>query len=118
MILPVHASVRARLQDGLTRAFGLAPADQPPIVIETPPKRALGDLAVPVAFELARKLRQPPRAIAQALAGAVGAIDGVSRVAAAPNGYLNFYLDRAALLRDRLARDDRPATPRAEKVIV
>ena len=53
--------------------FGLAPADQPAIVIETPPRRALGDLAVPVAFELARRLRKAPRAIAQELAGAIGA---------------------------------------------
>jgi arginyl-tRNA synthetase len=34
-----------------------------------PPRRALGDLAVPLAFELARRLRKAPRAIAQEIAG-------------------------------------------------
>ena len=66
MILPVHAAVRTALADTLTTRFSIAPDDQPAIVIDVPPSRALGDLAVPVAFELARRLRQAPRAIAQA----------------------------------------------------
>jgi arginyl-tRNA synthetase len=102
MILPVHALVRSTLRQVLAGAFGLAEADQPPIVIETPPRRALGDLAVPVAFELARRLRKAPRAIAQELAAAIGPMEGVARVEAAPNGYLNLYLDRAAFVRTRL----------------
>jgi arginyl-tRNA synthetase len=79
------------------RLYGLAP-DDPAIAemaLETPPRRALGDIAVPVAFTLARRLRKAPRAIAQELAGALGALDGIARVEAAPNGYLNFFLDRA-----------------------
>ena len=102
MILPVHAIVRARLQDALASTFQIPAAEQPPIVIETPPRRALGDLAVPVAFELARKLRKAPRTIAQELAATLGPIDGVARIDAAPNGYLNFYLDRPAFLTSRL----------------
>jgi arginyl-tRNA synthetase len=117
MILPVHSIVRARLQDALQRAFNLAPAEQPAIVIETPPRRALGDLAVPVAFELARRLRKAPRAIAQELAGIIGEVPGVSRVEAAPNGYLNFFLERAAFLQSRLSGAV-PAVPGGAKVIV
>ena len=98
MILPVHARIRRHLRDALTSAFSLDPANLPTIVIETPPRRALGDLAVPVAFELARQLRKAPRMIAQELAAKVGAIDGVDRVEAAPNGYLNFFLSRAAFV--------------------
>jgi arginyl-tRNA synthetase len=97
VILPVHQRVRARLADTVGRLYSLPP-DDPAITdltLETPPKRALGDIAVPVAFTLARRLRKAPRAIAQELAGAVGAIDGVTRVEAAPNGYLNLFLDRA-----------------------
>src|SRR5687768_7921240 len=98
MILPVHARVRSHLQHALTDAFGLDAASQPVIVIETPPRRALGDLAVPVAFELARQLRKAPRMIAQELAAKLGALEGVDRVEAAPNGYLNFYLSRRAFV--------------------
>ena len=68
MILPVHARIGRRFSRSSSPTFGLAPADQPSIVIETPPSRAMGDLAVPVAFELARRLRKAPRAIAQELA--------------------------------------------------
>jgi arginyl-tRNA synthetase len=118
VILPVHAAIRSRLQHVLTATFAIAAADQPSIVIETPPNRALGDLAAPVAFELARRLRKAPRAIAQELAAALGSIDGVDRVEAAPNGYLNFYLKRAEFLMQRLAADRDRAPARGEKIIV
>ena len=85
MILPVHPTLRTHLATGLTRLYGLDPATLPPIVIEYPPTRALGDLAVTIAFELARRLRKPPRAIAQELVAALGPIDGVSRITAAPS---------------------------------
>jgi arginyl-tRNA synthetase len=102
MILPVHDLVRARLTALLSDRFGLTPADLPALVIDYPPTRALGDLALPVAFELARRLRKPPRAIAQELAASIGPVEGVARVEATPNGYLNCFLDRAAFLRARL----------------
>jgi arginyl-tRNA synthetase len=118
MILSVHSALRARLQHALTAAFGLAPNDQPAIVIETPPSRTLGDLAIPVAFELARRLRKAPRVIAQELVAALGAIDGISRVVAAPNGYLNFYLDRRTFLLACLGGDSQVGHADTEKVIV
>lgn len=104
MILPIHAAIRSRLQDALAARFELPPPDHPVIVIEVPPNRALGDLSVPVAFELARRLRKPPRTIAQELAGALGAIPGIARVDVAGNGYLNFFLDRGRFLIERLTR--------------
>jgi arginyl-tRNA synthetase len=118
MVLPVHALVRARIAAALSTTFGLAPADQPAIVIETPPRRALGDLAVPVAFELARRLRKAPRAIAADLSAALGPIDGVARVEAAPNGYLNVFLDRAGFLAARLSGRLDSAAADTSKVIV
>jgi arginyl-tRNA synthetase len=119
MILPVHDLLRARLRAVLTMQFGLAAADVPPIVIDYPPNRTLGDLALPIAFELARRLRKAPRAIAQELAAAIGAVDGLSRVESTPNGYLNCYLDRPAFLRARLATDAPVAAPSSEgKTIV
>jgi arginyl-tRNA synthetase len=118
MILPVHARLRTALTHTLTERFGLAPADVPPLVIETPPKRALGDIALPVAFELARRLRRAPRAIAQDLAAGLGQIPGVTRVEAAPNGYLNVFLDRAAFLQQWLTGPTGEAAASAPKVIV
>jgi arginyl-tRNA synthetase len=109
MILPVHERVRARLSATLQQLYQL-PADALPVLtIEYPPKRELGDLATPVAFELARALRKAPRAIAQELAGALGMLDGISRVEATPNGYLNIYLDRVTFAQNQLLTQ-RPST--------
>ena len=89
MILPAHELVRARVAAAVASLYQIAPED--PLLIdlslETPPKRALGDVAVALAFTLARRLRKAPRAIAQEIAAALESIDGVSRVEAAPNGY-------------------------------
>ena len=69
----------------------------------TPPKIELGELALPVAFDLARKLKRPPRDIAQELAADAGTIPHIGKVDVAGGGYLNFHLDRAAIAND-LAR--------------
>src|SRR5438132_7228599 len=100
MILSVHRHVHDAISGAIRQHFGIA--DLPPIAVEVPPSRALGDLAVPVAFQLARTLRKAPRAIAQELAGVLGGLPGIAKVVAAPNGYLNLYLDRRAFALDRL----------------
>jgi arginyl-tRNA synthetase len=60
-----------------------------------PPKIELGELALPVAFDLARKLKRAPREIAQELAQDAKQIPGIWKVDVAGGGYLNFHLDRA-----------------------
>ena len=75
MILPLHEQVRARVRDALAQLHGITDADLV-IPIEYPPNRTLGDLGTPVAFDLARRLRKAPRAIAQELAGALGPMPG------------------------------------------
>ena len=104
MILPIHERVRARLTHAVERLYQIPSGDQvlANIPLAIPPRRALGDLAVPLAFELARRLRKAPRAIAQEIAGALGGVDGVSRIEATPNGYINFFLDRPAWLAEWL----------------
>jgi arginyl-tRNA synthetase len=121
MILPVHDRLRHHVLAALQQLYQI-PAD-PPIAlpIEYAPTRDLGDLATPIAFELARRLRKAPRAIAQELAAALGRVEGIARVQAAPNGYLNIYLDRVAfadacLSASASSKSPRPA--RAEKTIV
>jgi arginyl-tRNA synthetase len=111
MILPVHDRLRAHVAQLLTSLYSLPPGDTPSIVLEYPPNRDLGDLGTPAAFELARRLRKAPKAIAQEIAGAFGTLEGVTRVAAAPNGYLNFFLERRSFLLDRLAAVAGPTGP-------
>ncbi|MEP7117586.1 MAG: arginine--tRNA ligase [Acidobacteriota bacterium] len=108
MMLPLHDRIRTAVRAALAAQFGLA-RDAATIPLEVPPNRTFGDLGSPVAFELARELRKAPRVIAQELATALGAIDGVTSVSAAPNGYLNLFLDRAAFLLARVGPHAPPA---------
>jgi arginyl-tRNA synthetase len=103
MILPLHERIRSGLSETVHRLYGLDDQSTPAIVIETPPNRSMGDLAVPLAFELARRLRKAPRAIAQEIAAAMATPPGVIRIAAAPNGYVNFFLDRPLFLAGQLS---------------
>jgi arginyl-tRNA synthetase len=118
MILAVHAHLRAHVAHLLTTLYSLDAGAQPPLSFEYPPTRELGDLGTPVAFELARRLRKAPRIIAQEIAAAFGAVPGVRLVVAAPNGYLNVFLERPAFLLERLAGPALAAAPVAGKAIV
>jgi len=116
MILTVQRHVHDAIAAAIRRQYGLE--DIPDFVVEVPPNRALGDLAVTVAFQLARSLRKAPRAIAQELAAAVGEITGVARIVPAPNGYLNLYLDRYAFFLPRVRQEVLPEMVAPEKTIV
>ncbi len=99
MILPIHQELRSRVLNALVELYGLTPEQLPDIVVQSPPRRTMGDLGITVAFELARTLRKAPRVIAGELIDALGSIDGVADVVAAPNGYVNIFLRRAAFTR-------------------
>jgi arginyl-tRNA synthetase len=77
----------------------------PNVAMELPPKIELGEIALPVAFELAKRLKKAPRAIALELQSEIAKIDGVAAVDVAGAGYLNLKLDRAAMVK-RMARDE------------
>jgi arginyl-tRNA synthetase len=116
MILNVQRQVHDAIAAAIGQRYGVS--EVPAFAVEVPPTRALGDLAVPVAFQLARTLRKAPRVIAQELAQAIGAVPGVARVEAAPNGYLNLYLDRPAFLVPRVRQQVEPEVFATGKTIV
>jgi arginyl-tRNA synthetase len=96
MLLDQHAHLRAALRSMIRTQWAI---DPPEIVLNQTPKIELGELASPVAFELARQLKRAPRAIAEELIARLGKIDGVDRMEMAGAGYINFFLDRAAAIR-------------------
>ena len=65
-----------------------------------PPRIELGELALPIAFDLARKLKRAPKLLAEELAQSAQEIPGVWKVDVAGGGYLNFHLDRGSLARN------------------
>ncbi|HEX6803496.1 MAG TPA: arginine--tRNA ligase [Terriglobales bacterium] len=83
-----------RVREFLREKYSL---DIKKIVIEQPPKVELGEYALPLAFELAKKLRKAPRKIAEEIVGGIGAIEGMEKLEVAGAGYINARADRAAL---------------------
>ncbi len=75
------------------------------IPLETPPDLRFGEIATPIAFELARKLRKSPKIIAQEIVAALGSLDGFAGFEVAGAGYINAHLDRAAATRLVLSSD-------------
>jgi arginyl-tRNA synthetase len=118
MYRTVQQRLSARIQAILLEKYDVTLAQ---LAVEQPPSTAMGELALPVAFELAKRLRKAPRAIATELAGelnaglarvdgaagvgGVASLDGVASVEVAGAGYLNIKLDRAAAVR-RIAADE------------
>ena len=121
--------IRALIQDQYNIELG-------PIAIEQPPDLKLGEFALPVAFELARKLRKAPKIIAAELASLLnnslataglflplesqGTAQGlaISRFEAAGAGYLNVYLDRNCVASALAQFDVRPAPNSGLHVLV
>src|SRR3954464_5087627 len=119
MILPIHTLVRSQMAESVGRLYGLQ-MDDPALIamaVEPAPRRALGDLAVPLAFELARRLRKAPRAIAQEIVASLGVVEGFARIEAAPNGYVNFFLDRPLWMRRWLAHESRSVTSDGKAIV-
>jgi len=83
------------------------------VVTSRPPQLSMGEIASPVCFELARRLKKPPRALAQEIANSLKPIEGVARIEVAGGGYLNAFLDRSSFFQAALEEATRPPIPRA-----
>jgi arginyl-tRNA synthetase len=100
-LIELQQTLRERVRAAASEKFGVELEQVPS---EVPPRTELGDLAFPVAFELAKRIKQAtgekrnPRAIAEELKQELEADEAVARVEVAGAGYLNLFYDRARLL--------------------
>jgi arginyl-tRNA synthetase len=84
---------------------------------EAPKRPDLGDIAFPVAFELAKMIKQgagiklAPRSIAEEIKPLLEATEGVARVEVAGAGYINIFFDRARLFSDFSSQGMAEASP-------
>jgi arginyl-tRNA synthetase len=85
-----------RLRSVLREKFAV---DLETLAIEQPPEIQFGEYALPVAFELARRLKKAPRKIAEELVAALGDVEGFAAFEVAGAGYINARLDRGAAVR-------------------
>jgi arginyl-tRNA synthetase len=106
MYRTIQQSLLARIQAILLAKYDITLAN---LVVEQPPSIALGELALPVAFELAKRLRKAPRAIATELAAELTAalpeLEGITSIEVAGAGYLNIRLDRSKFVRGVATQD-------------
>jgi arginyl-tRNA synthetase len=94
------------IRDFLRRAYKI---ELERIVIEQPPNVQFGEYALPLAFELAKKLRKAPRKIAEEIAAGIGAVEGFEKFEVAAAGYINARVNRAALAL-AVAKNEEPKT--------
>ncbi len=91
MYRTLQLKIQARIESLLSERYGIA---LPHLAVELPPRIELGEMALPVAFELAKRLKKAPRLIAQELQPELAKIDAIASVEIAGAGYLNLKLDR------------------------
>ena len=92
----MYHTVEARIREALGTFLAQRGFADVNISTERPPDLAMGEVATPVAFELAKRLRRAPRQIAKEIADGLGAIPGVDRIETAGAGYVNFFFERPA----------------------
>ena len=118
MSAPTLEELRAALADSIREAVRmLHRLELERVVLERPPRVALGDLASPVAFDLAKPLRKAPRAIAAEIAAALRLPEGVSEARVEGGGYVNFRIARGPFAAGLLAAPP-PLPERPGKVVV
>jgi len=87
------------------------------LVIEQPPDIKFGEYALPVAFELARRLKKAPRKIAEELVAELGSIPGFASFEIAGAGYINARLDRSSAVAE-IATDPKEAAASGVRSLV
>jgi arginyl-tRNA synthetase len=102
MYRALQIRLQSRIEALLMERYGISMAN---LAVELPPKIEFGEMALPVAFELAKRLKKAPRAIAQELQAAMAETEDVDAVEIAGAGYLNVKLDRARVVQ-RMAADE------------
>ncbi|HWR53501.1 MAG TPA: arginine--tRNA ligase [Bryobacteraceae bacterium] len=86
--------IEKHLQEVVSRHVEARYGAGTPVGVESPKQPEFGEMALPVAFQLARAARRAPKQIAAELAAELGPIAGVASLEVAGNGYINVRLDR------------------------
>jgi len=91
--LELEKRLEARIRETIKAQYDLIVETIP---LEVPPELKFGELATPIALQLARTLRKAPKIIAQEIVAALGPVEGFAGFEVAGAGYINARFDRAA----------------------
>ena len=90
----------------------------PRIVVDQPPNVGLGEYALPLSFELAKKMRKAPRKIAEEVVAGLGQVPGFEKFEVAGAGYINAKLNRKEAARLLLSDGMRQGSVTGKKILV
>jgi arginyl-tRNA synthetase len=117
--IELEQRLRAAVVEHLLKTVPELPPMAPEtLVVDHPPKLEMGEFALPICFELAKRLRRPPRQLAQELAAAMPLPLGFAKIEAAGGGYLNFYVCRSEAMAALRANRNQLQPRLGAKVIV
>jgi arginyl-tRNA synthetase len=111
----ITAELEALLRDRILVVWGHAVER---VSLEVPPRLEMGDLATPIAMELARQLKRSPREIATRIVEGIEMPPIVDRVSVEGPGYVNFRLDRKIFLASLLGEEMTAAPGAPERILV
>jgi len=118
LVVPVFHSIEKQVSSAVHAHIQARYGVDLQVNVEQPRQSEFGEMAVPVAFQLAKQLRQAPKKIAAELVAEIGPIPGVAALEVAGNGYINIRLDRGEYGAVLLRGDAEPEPDRGERIIV
>jgi arginyl-tRNA synthetase len=116
LYLQLQQQLIQRVSDLLKRQYDVELAR---VVVDQPPNVGLGEYALPLSFELAKRLRKAPRKIAEEVVAGLGPVPGFEKFEVAGAGYINARINReeaARLLLDPQATQ--PGSASGKKILV
>ncbi|HDJ24199.1 MAG TPA: arginine--tRNA ligase [Candidatus Aminicenantes bacterium] len=108
-------ALQKKIKTCLTPLF---PLEENDLELTQPPSLKMGDVALPVAFRLAKKLKKAPYQIAQLALSPLQTIEEVSKIELAGGGYLNLFLDRKKFIKKIFEGSPKKDSGAEEKKII
>jgi arginyl-tRNA synthetase len=115
LYLELQQQLIQRIRDLLKQQYDV---ELPRIVVDQPPNVGLGEYALPLSFELAKKLRKAPRKIAEEVVAGLGQVPGFEKFEVAGAGYINAKLNREEAARLLLSDGMRQGSVTGKKILV
>src|SRR3989338_10776427 len=93
--MDIRSSLKESIAKSLSGLGIVVEADKVPL--EHPAELKNGDYSSGVALQYAKQAGTAPRALAEKIVAALGAVEGITKIEVAGVGFINFYLTPAAL---------------------
>ena len=115
MYLALQQQLIGRVRKLLKQQYDV---ELPRVVVDQPPNVGLGEYALPLSFELAKKLRKAPKKIAEEIVAGLGQVPGFEKFEVAGAGYINAKLNREEAARLLLSAAAQPGSAAGKKILV